>query len=167
MQMFSFPRFLAVVAIAALSACSSNKKVAGVPSVLPHVGLHGSTSTPAHNMPATEYPFDANGNYVQSWAAAGGGAAATDYSSWRSSHSGGSSSSSARRSSGSGSTKKKTSSSSAKKKPVSRTVRHTVKKGDTLSGIASRYGSSVSRIKAANGLKSDMIRDGRTLTIPR
>jgi LysM repeat protein len=42
-----------------------------------------------------------------------------------------------------------------------------VKKGDTLSGIASRYGSSVSRIKAANGLKSDMIRDGRSLIIPR
>ena len=163
MQIFSYPRFLAVVAIAALSACSSNKKVAGVPSVLPHIGIQGSAATPSHNMPATEYPFDANGNYVQSWAAAGGAPAATDYSSWRSSHSG-SSSSSARRSSGS---TRKSSSSSSKKKPTSRSVRHTVKKGDTLSGIAKRYGSSVSRIKAANGLKSDMIRDGRTLVIPR
>jgi len=132
--------------------------------VLPHIGLQGSTSTPSHSMPATEYPFAPNGDYVQSWAAAGGAAAATDYSSWRSSHSGGSSSPSARRSSGG---TKKSGSSSGKKKPVSRSVRHTVKKGDTLSGIASRYGSSVSRIKSANGLKSDMIRDGRSLVIPR
>ena len=165
MQIFSSPRFLAVVAIAALSACSSNKKVAGVPGVLPHIGLQGSSSTPSHSMPTTEYPFAPNGDYVQSWAAAGGAAAATDYTSWRSSHSGGSSPSSARRSSGG--TKKKSGSSSTKKKPTSRSVRHTVKKGDTLSGIASRYGSSVSRIKAANGLKSDMIRDGRSLVIPR
>jgi LysM repeat protein len=46
-------------------------------------------------------------------------------------------------------------------------VRHTVKKGDTLSGIARRYGSSVARIKSANGLKSDIIRDGRVLVIPK
>jgi LysM repeat protein len=36
-----------------------------------------------------------------------------------------------------------------------------------LSGIARRYGTTVSKIKAANGLKSDMIRDGKTLRIPR
>ena len=150
-----------MAALMALASCSSNKKVTGVPSVLPHIGLQGSASTPAHGMSATEYPFAPNGDYVQSWAAAGGGPAATDYSSWRSSHSGGSS-----RARTTSSTRSK-SSSSSKKKPVSRTVRHTVKRGDTLSGIAKRYGSSVSRIKSANGLKSDMIRDGRTLVIPR
>jgi LysM repeat protein len=42
-----------------------------------------------------------------------------------------------------------------------------VKSGDTLSSLARRYGSSVARIKSANGLKSDLIRNGRKLIIPR
>jgi len=46
-------------------------------------------------------------------------------------------------------------------------VRHTVKKGDTLSGLASRYGSSVSKIKAANRISGTVIRLGQTLTIPK
>jgi len=33
--------------------------------------------------------------------------------------------------------------------------------------IARKYGSSVAKIKSANGLKSDTIRDGRSLVIPR
>ena len=55
----------------------------------------------------------------------------------------------------------------AKPKPKSSTVSHTVKKGDTLYGLANRYGTSVSAIKKANGLSSDMLRDGRSLKIPR
>ncbi len=44
---------------------------------------------------------------------------------------------------------------------------YTVKSGDSLSKIASRYpGVSVNDIKAANGLKSDAIRAGQKLTIP-
>lgn len=43
---------------------------------------------------------------------------------------------------------------------------HTVQKGDTLSGIALKYGSSVRLIKQANGLKSDLIRVGQKLSIP-
>lgn len=38
--------------------------------------------------------------------------------------------------------------------------------GDTLYGIAKKRGSSVAKIKAANGLKSDLIRPGQTLRIP-
>lgn len=44
--------------------------------------------------------------------------------------------------------------------------RYTVVKGDTLSAIVRKKGSSVSKIKAANGLKSDLIRPGQVLKIP-
>jgi murein DD-endopeptidase MepM/ murein hydrolase activator NlpD len=43
---------------------------------------------------------------------------------------------------------------------------HVVRKGDTLSGLALRYGISVADLKHANGLKSDLIRIGQTLRIP-
>lgn len=41
-----------------------------------------------------------------------------------------------------------------------------VVRGDTLYGIARKRGSSVAKIKAANGLKSDVIRPGQVLRIP-
>lgn len=44
-------------------------------------------------------------------------------------------------------------------------VKHTVKSGETLSGIALRYGSSMSDIKTLNGLKKNAIRIGQVLTI--
>lgn len=43
---------------------------------------------------------------------------------------------------------------------------HVVRKGDTLSALAVRYGVSVGDLKRANGLTSDLIRIGQTLTIP-
>ena len=43
---------------------------------------------------------------------------------------------------------------------------YTVRKGDSLSTIAKRTGSSVAQLKAANGLKGDMIRVGLVLQIP-
>ncbi len=45
------------------------------------------------------------------------------------------------------------------------TSSYTVKRGDTLSGIASRYGVTVANLKSWNGLKSDLIFVGQTLTI--
>lgn len=65
------------------------------------------------------------------------------------------------------STKSKSSVAKTKPKAKSTTVRHTVKKGDSLYSLAAKYGSSVSAIKAANGLSGTMIRDGKTLVIPR
>ena len=55
-----------------------------------------------------------------------------------------------------------------KKKPVvkSRQRKYKVKSGDTLSEIAQKYHTSVSKIKKANGLRSDMIRIGQVLKIP-
>jgi LysM repeat protein len=43
---------------------------------------------------------------------------------------------------------------------------YTVRKGDSLSTIARRTGSSVPQLKAANGLKGDLIRAGQVLQIP-
>ena len=54
-----------------------------------------------------------------------------------------------------------------KPKPKPVTVRHTVRKGDTLSGLARKYGSSVSKIQSANRIKGSVIRLGQTLTIPK
>lgn len=57
-------------------------------------------------------------------------------------------------------------------KPASRNARrpggrtHVVNRGDTLTEIAERYGVSVARLKAANGLRTSRIVAGSKLTIP-
>ena len=60
--------------------------------------------------------------------------------------------------------KKSTPSKSTAKKSTG--SRYSVTKGDTLSSIARKKGTSVAKIKAANGLSSDLIRLGQTLKIP-
>jgi len=50
---------------------------------------------------------------------------------------------------------------------VSRAPRkHTVRSGDTLSEIAERYGSSMSKIMQANNMRSRTVMLGQTLSIP-
>lgn len=44
---------------------------------------------------------------------------------------------------------------------------HTVRKGQTISGIAKRYGISQTQLKKANNLRSSTIRIGQRLKIPR
>lgn len=46
-------------------------------------------------------------------------------------------------------------------------VRYTVKRGDTLSSIAKRYKTTVSKIQAANSIRGSVIRVGQNLKIPR
>jgi membrane-bound lytic murein transglycosylase D len=43
---------------------------------------------------------------------------------------------------------------------------HRVRSGDTLSGIASRYGVTVGSLRRANGLSTSRIRAGQRLRIP-
>ena len=45
-------------------------------------------------------------------------------------------------------------------------IRHVIRRGDTLSGIADRYNTSMQRIRSVNGLRSDTVRLGQTLRIP-
>jgi penicillin-insensitive murein endopeptidase len=45
-------------------------------------------------------------------------------------------------------------------------VKHRVRAGETMGSLARRYGTTVSAIKAANGLRSTMLRAGRSYTIP-
>ena len=49
---------------------------------------------------------------------------------------------------------------------VPKKITHKVKSGEVLGGIANKYNVSLKSLKKANGLKSDMIRDGKVLTIP-
>ena len=46
-------------------------------------------------------------------------------------------------------------------------ITHTVVKGDTLSALAKKYKIEINRLKAANGLYSDMIYIGQQLLIPK
>lgn len=43
---------------------------------------------------------------------------------------------------------------------------HVVVKGDTLTGLSRKYGASVTDIKAANGLKTDILNIGQKVVIP-
>jgi N-acetylmuramoyl-L-alanine amidase len=49
---------------------------------------------------------------------------------------------------------------------VPRDIRHVIRRGDTLSGIADRYNTSMQRIRTVNGLRSNTVRLGQTLRIP-
>ena len=169
-----------------MDSCSSTKpKIAGLPQNLPDIQLAATTNTPTHHMASYEYPFDSSGNYVSDWAAegerrAGRSAAATsdDESRWSNSHGGRSGSSSktkgktaaskSRKSDDDAPPKKSSTASSSKSKTTSSKsgTRYVVKSSDTVEKIARRFGVSVKALKAANGLKSDLIRDGQTLKIP-
>lgn len=150
-----------VVPLLLIAACTNSAHIKGLPKNLPVINLHGSPNTPEHSMGHADYPFADNGDYKSDWASEGGQAAGMDYSSWRSSHGG---------SSSRGSSKKKTATkSSSKTKGKSSSGKggsYTIKSGDSLGAIARKNGTTVAKIKAANGLSSDMIRAGKTLKIP-
>lgn len=46
-------------------------------------------------------------------------------------------------------------------------LKHVIRRGDTLSGIASRYNVSLRSLRTANQLRSDRVMVGQTLRIPR
>jgi LysM repeat protein/murein endopeptidase len=51
-------------------------------------------------------------------------------------------------------------------RPEENLALHRIRKRDTLGGISSRYGSSVTAIKKASGLSSNLLRVGRVLKVP-
>ncbi len=161
-------KLLPAAAALLLASCETSSSIKGLPKDLPIINLHGSPSTPAHGMSHADYPFDPDGGYNVAWAAEGGQGAGMDYSSWQSSHGGASS-----RSKSSAAKKKTTSSSKSKAKVTSKTGSkggggtYAIKSGDTLGAIARKNGTTVAKLKAANGLSGDMIRAGKTLKIPR
>ncbi|GAA5479184.1 LysM peptidoglycan-binding domain-containing protein [Haloferula helveola] len=54
-----------------------------------------------------------------------------------------------------------------KPKPAPKFAYHTVRKGDTLYGLAKRYGTTVGTIQKTNGISGSVIRIGQKLKIPR
>lgn len=164
----------AVVLMLSLSSCSSSSKIEGIPSNLPKITLNGTTATPKHNLSKEDYPFDDSGRYMSDWAAAGerragrsAAATSSDVSKWSGSY-GGSATGKKRTVAKTSSSKSKSGSkskvASSSKKGGGRS--YTVKKGDTLSAIASRNSTSVAKIKAANGMSSDFLSIGKVLRIP-
>jgi LysM repeat protein len=188
---------LLLVAVVMASCTGPSTKIEGIPSNLPDIPLYGSASTPPHSMSKGDYPFDSSGNYMTAWVAQGGGSSSGSSSSHseempapsiskarsgplpkvvkappeiKSSYS----PKSTRKTEDepASKTKKKpasSSSSTAKKKPSSGggSSKHVVKSTDTLAGIAKKYGTTEAKLKKANGLKSDLIRDGAALIIPK
>jgi LysM repeat protein len=172
-----------------LVSCSSKPKIAGIPDVLPDIPLAGTPATPPHHMASYEYPFDSGGNYVAEWAAEGERragrspfATSADEERWSSSHGGrvsGPSKVPASLKSKTVTSRSKTptrddSSPPKKKAPAGPSAatkagatKYVVKKGDTVERIAARFHISVRSLMAANGMKSDFLRDGRVLKIPR
>lgn len=185
---------VAALVVSTFSSCTNTSpKIDGLPGDLPSIPLFGQARTPPHRMSHADYPFDSNGNYVTSWAAEGGRSeGASDYRSSARHHdddppapkkstkaSSRSETASSKKSpppsKPTSSTKSKStvaskSDSAPAKKPASSGggggTKHVVKGSDTLYGLARKYGTTVDKIKKANGLTSDNLRDGRTLTIP-
>lgn len=154
-------------------------------------GGGSGSSTPSTSMSPSEYPFDENGNYREDWVKGGASTSSVASNSTssdvvdltkdnppspflgttdpRDSYT------PPKKSTSSSYTKSKTSSKSTAKaktkpkaKPAPKATYVTVKKGDTLYGLAKRYGTSVKAIQSANGMGSKtVLQNGKSLKIPR
>jgi hypothetical protein len=154
---------LLLMAMAVVS-CSTPKEqgapTSNLPSNLRSISFAStSRASPPHGMSRYEYPFDASGNYVESWARDG------EIRAGRST---------------AGSTRQTVSSTSrptarptatptrrASTPAASSARTHTVARGDTLYSLSRRYGVSVSAIQSANGIRGTTIQVGQRLRIPR
>jgi LysM repeat protein len=139
------------------------------------------TGTPGHNMSRKDYPFDENGNYHEEWARGEDSGkvvdltkdnppsvflGTTDPRDEKKSSSQTTASKKSKTKTAGTSTSKSKPKVVSKPKPSSTTI--TVKKGDTLYGLALRHKTTVKAIQAANGMgSSTSLRDGKSLRIPR
>ena len=174
------PGLLGLAACLTLGACKSTSGSGSVDDVVDY-------TTPPTKLSKEEYPFEEDGTYREDWAAAGAGvtgvkgkpAESTPYIQDEDTPikptvtSTNTPSSSARKPVSSSSSSRNTASRSKprpkpkpKPKLVAKPTYVKVAKGDTLSSISRRTGVPVSAIKAYNGLKSDLIRDGATIKVP-
>lgn len=112
---------------------------------------------------AMDYPFDEQGNYIESAARGGGGGSTTPVASYNPPPP----SNYEPITSDPPTASPPVSSPPPPSRPKPQTVSYTVRKGDTLSGIAKRHGTSVSAIRSANGLSGDLIRIGQSLRVPK
>jgi len=139
-------------------------------------------------MSPSEYPFDEYGNYREDWVKNGRPSYASEHeganvidltkdnppSPFLGTSEADDRPKTTKRSSSSSSRSKYTAKSSSKSKskpkskPAPKYSTITLKKGDTLYGLAKKYGTSVKAIQSANGMgSSTALRDGRSLRIPR
>lgn len=120
----------------------------------------GPTATPAHSLPPTEYPFDAQGNYIAAWAASGErrfGNPSTS-STWVAT--------SAPQPAAPQPSAEPAAQPAAKVTTTHNPRLHQVSASDTLWSLSRKYGTTVSAIQHANGLSDTTIRTGSTLKIP-
>jgi hypothetical protein len=126
-----------------------------------------SILTPPHSMSAADYPFDPYGRYIDAWAAQGALKYRTRVDTDHHDHGRASRTSSATSKPRSTPPRPRSAAKPAAKPPAAKSRSHTIKRGDTLSSLSRRYGVSIQAIKRANGMKSDLLIDGRKLVIPR
>lgn len=130
-------------------------------------------ATIPHGMAREDYPFGDDGRYRKDWVSSGGGRSkkaskpvksGSKRSSPSPSSDFGPSSNVAASPGPSRPSPSAASAAPAAPKPSARY--HTVVKGDTLFGLASKYKVSVGDIKRVNGLSGDLIKLGQSLRIP-
>lgn len=119
------------------------------------IDVSGSSRSPRVDLPHYEYPFDAEGNYMVSWAQLGEKRAGRRLGAKKKK-----------------SVRRKTRDLKKKKKYVTRKAPsasrvHIVTRGDTLYGLSRRYSCGVGRIRSANGISGSTIYVGQRLKIPR
>ena len=81
---FTFIALSGLIA-ASLSSCSSNSSSRNLSTgnwEREARMVAGSTRTPKHSLPNTEYPFDDTGNYIAAWAARGESRFGKAHSTW-------------------------------------------------------------------------------------
>lgn len=157
-------------ALLVLDSCSSTSKIKGLPDKLPEIALSGSNATPPHNLPNYEYPFDASGNYVSTWAAegesrAGRPASATndDEREWSNSHRGKVTASSKKKSGGkkggskssSKASKKKSSADDDDDKPKAKSKPGTKSSKKSSAPAAKKSGTTAAKKKASSSDDDD------------